>query len=544
MRRAQPTTPSPDRQPPAEQRQPPANAASTKELPVVRPEDWHHLQCPHRELVTFWKDPTPADLAYVTPYADAAGDEKYVTFEPDVGGWNNIRMQMELVLVLAFATGRTLVLPPDQPMYLLNAGQKHQKAHGFDDFFPFQYIRKRMKVISMEDFLRQEAVTGRLRRHLGDGRHSDVYNVDKSSEEPKLKPKPKPKPKPGPQQQQQQQHQQHHRRLSVEEDADGTLWENGARKGETLYPPQNKTVFVNTERDERLALWDYLRNVSAAPKWQTMTEFVVIPPRPGLNTSTDASLTAAERDAYRAQLDDFAADRSAVFYDDYWHRQRVIHFVSKPGAGYRLLEHFYTYLHFQDARMDRYFKRFVRDFVHYQDEIFCKAALIIDRLLAEGNGSYVAFHIRRGEFQYKVVKISGDQILENNARYLPRDALAYVASDERNQTFFEPFKKYFTNGVRFLNDFDELAGLRSINPNYLGMIDQVICSRADRRFVGTWFSTFSGYITRMRGYLGYADETVVYGDKEHRDRFQQHEHFKFPFYMREWREAWDHIDEA
>ena len=30
---------------------------------------------------------------------------------------------------------------------------------------------------------------------------------------------------------------------------------------------------------------------------------------------------------------------------------------------------------------------------------------------------------------------------------------------------------------------------------------QVVCSRGEM-FTGTWFSTFSGYITRMRGYLG------------------------------------------
>jgi hypothetical protein len=47
------------------------------------------------------------------------------------------------------------------------------------------------------------------------------------------------------------------------------------------------------------------------------------------------------------------------------------------------------------------------------------------------------------------------------------------------------------------------------------MIDQVVCTRGDI-FVGTWFSTFTGYITRMRGYMGYADTTVFFGDKAHR----------------------------
>lgn len=51
-----------------------------------------------------------------------------------------------------------------------------------------------------------------------------------------------------------------------------------------------------------------------------------------------------------------------------------------------------------------------------------------------------------------------------------------------------------------------------------------------------------GYITRMRGYLGYSDHTVYYGDKPHRDRFQHAEIPKFPFYMREWNNSWYMID--
>jgi GDP-fucose protein O-fucosyltransferase len=89
---------------------------------------------------------------------------KYITFEPDVGGWNNIRMQMESVLVMAAATGRTLVLPPDQPLYLLNKGKGHDNQHSFADFFPFDEIRKRVNVISIKEFFEREAVTGKLYR--------------------------------------------------------------------------------------------------------------------------------------------------------------------------------------------------------------------------------------------------------------------------------------------------------------------------------------------------------------------------------------------
>ena len=47
----------------------------------------------------------------------------------------------------------------------------------------------------------------------------------------------------------------------------------------------------------------------------------------------------------------------------------------------------------------------------------------------------------------------------------------------------------------------------------------------------------------MRGYLGYSDHTVYYGDKPHRDRFQYPEIPKFPFYMREWNNSWYMIDD-
>ena len=86
--------------------------------------------CPHLDEIKFWRETTEKDAKWHNPYS-SKGVFKYVTFEPDVGGWNNIRMQMEIVLVFAYATGRILVLPPDQPMYLLNKGKGHEKHHNF-----------------------------------------------------------------------------------------------------------------------------------------------------------------------------------------------------------------------------------------------------------------------------------------------------------------------------------------------------------------------------------------------------------------------------
>lgn len=246
---------------------------------------------------------------------------------PDVGGWNNIRMQMETVVVFAAATSRTLVLPPDQPMYLLNAGKGHQTAHSFADFFPFELINKRVPVITMTEFMEREAVTGRLK------------NISNN---------------------------------------------------EVSYPPNNQTEFIGTLRDDRRAMWRYLRQVSACPTWKCMKEFIIIPVAPGVDISLKP-----DADKYAERLQIFAASRTPHYYDESWQAQKVVHFESNPLTGFRLLEHFYTFIHFQDPFMDRYYKRFVRDFVHYTDTIFCKAAIIINKLKEEGKGEYSAFHIRR-----------------------------------------------------------------------------------------------------------------------------------------------------
>lgn len=304
----------------------------------------HDLTCPHADLVKYWRKPSDEDWLYKSHYEldnDRTGTtgEKFVTFEPDVGGWNNIRMQMEIVMVFALATGRTLVLPPDQPMYLLFAGKGHENVHSFADYFPFEWISKRMSVITMEEFLQREGASGRLFNR------SDPV---------------------------------------------------AARLHTPLYPPGNRTVVRGDKREERWAMWDYLRAVSACPTWNCNKQYLVLQRDIDFVNTTQRALQgdALAQDIIRRERV-FAGTRSPVYYDRRWHEERVVHFISKPEAGYRLLQHWYTFMFFEDEYMDRFYKRFVRDYVHYIDTIFCRAALIVDKLLAEGNGAYTAFHVRR-----------------------------------------------------------------------------------------------------------------------------------------------------
>ena len=62
--------------------------------------------------MAYWSD-IPSDATFVSPFK-REGVEQYVTFEPDAGAFNNMRMAWENIVVFALATGRTLVLLPER----------------------------------------------------------------------------------------------------------------------------------------------------------------------------------------------------------------------------------------------------------------------------------------------------------------------------------------------------------------------------------------------------------------------------------------------
>ena len=98
--------------------------------------------CTISPVVQYWANPTDG---YPPPPVVSSIDtlsRKFVVFQPDLGGWNNIRMALEVVLLFALLTGRTLVLPPDAVLYLLSKNKKwDDNFSNVDDYFNFDLLR-------------------------------------------------------------------------------------------------------------------------------------------------------------------------------------------------------------------------------------------------------------------------------------------------------------------------------------------------------------------------------------------------------------------
>ncbi len=258
------------------------------------------------EEMVFWSD-IESDSNYKSPFYD---EEKYITFEPDPGGWNNIRMSMETILVLAHAMGRTLVLPPKKLMYLLgNSRAQHENEFSFNDFFHLDAIaleHQGLNIITMEEFLKRKGVTGQLK--------------------------------------------------SIE-------------SGEAIKPPDGIT---NWDGKQHFQLWRYLEKVGKFPKgWspgscvaaipasndpndvsklQTMMDEIIAAgnlPDPGKG-AFDGEPTPVDAPTKERLKEMLATRKNICIYDTELQKEELIHFKIDHSEKARMLTHFYAFVFFQD----------------------------------------------------------------------------------------------------------------------------------------------------------------------------------------------------
>jgi len=377
-----------------------------------------------KEMV-YWAD-IPSDAAYVSPFKknnDAKGlPTQYMTFEPDGGGWNNIRMAMETVVVMAHAMGRTLVMPPAQGMYLLRKDRGKQNTDfSFADFFHLESLSQEhagLDIISAEEFLNRVAMTGQLRNKT---------------------------------------------------------------TGEVAFPPGNVT---NWDGKDIKIYKEYMRDVIYTPLWKPERCLAAFPASGDPKDERDlnnmlSELMMGERHANKTQFVDNPTPVDAepmdrmrevldgrselCIYDEEMQKQQVLHFMCYHKMRVRLLTHFYTFLFFEDWRQQLWEHRFVRDHLRYLDELQCAAARVVTELRNiaknEGNsdGLFDTFHIRRGDFQYKETRLEADQLYEKSKDLMPEGSVLYIATDERKKDFFDIFKKHYK--VYFLDDFKHLVSI-------------------------------------------------------------------------------------
>lgn len=67
----------------------------------------------------------------------------------------------------------------------------------------------------------------------------------------------------------------------------------------------------------------------------------------------------------------------------------LIHFRA-GDKEFRLLTHFYNFIHFTDPVITNYYKRFVRDFLRYKDPIYCAAVSIYVRVHSKATGGLIS----------------------------------------------------------------------------------------------------------------------------------------------------------
>ncbi len=447
-----------------------------------------HLECVGGDLamdsLAYWN---VGGEILKSPFATTK-PHQYVTFSPDRGGWNNVRMSLEIIFVIAAATGRTLVLPPKEPLYLMH----HDKANryrGFGDFFPLEQLHPVVPVLSFQDFFVNNPHRPPVPSHIDEKAiHQAADHCDKR-------------------------------------DAS----ENACRH-----------------------VFDYLeatgvhQNISAVHTCLIFDETAYLTGQPPTNATILEHVQQV-----------CGPTRDQVYFTQEMNDPDILFFAA-GNKTFRLLTHFYGMIHFTNPVYDNYFRRFVRDYLHYHEAIYCAAGKIVKAIQKEaallnanqtdpkyavrtedGSGGYSALHVRRGDLQYKKVKIPAQEWYDNTKDVWYPNELLYIATDERDKSFFDDIKKH--HELRFLDDYWDLADLSSLDPNYMGMIDTIVASRG-RAYAGTWFSTFSGYINRLRGYHGLSMQDSWYGFLPKKEAVHEWKLVNEFAYAYEWPDGWIGID--
>jgi hypothetical protein len=218
--------------------------------------------------------------------------------------------------------GRTLVLPPAQRMYLLGKNRGKEKTDfSFADFFPMHELATEndgLEMISMEEFLLTEAMTGHLRdKNTGQVSFPPGNRTDWNGQDV----------------------------VALKE------WLRNVTHTPIWSPTECMASFpASGEQKDVDKLKEMVEEISKGP---SLKENVLVNPNP-----VDGPMIERMRE--------HLSDRRALcVYDEAMQNEHVVHFMCYHKMRVRMLVHFYAFLYFEDWREDVWIPRFMRDHVRY-----------------------------------------------------------------------------------------------------------------------------------------------------------------------------------
>ncbi len=259
-----------------------------------------------KEMV-YWED-IPSDSLYVSQFK-RSGITQYLTFEPDGAGWNNVRMGLETVIVMAYSTGRTLVLPPEEGMWILPEPRNESDGRPyftFSNFFPLATVAQDhagLEIITMQEFLEREALSGNIRDKNGTVRFppGNRTNWDKAHEINDLK-------------------------VWLREVMHATIWDPD--KCVAMFP-------ASTDPQDIQPILDMKAGIEKSGGFPPYKEYI------GKPHPVNASAVDRLKENWAEY---WIGGKGLCIYDQEKQNARVLHFPFDFQSGARLLTHFYAFL--------------------------------------------------------------------------------------------------------------------------------------------------------------------------------------------------------
>lgn len=132
-----------------------------KDYPLLTLSPSYRVEADHEPPIVpemlYWRQ-TPQQGREAFPGFEKLQPGKYLTFETDEGGFNNIRLAFQYFVRTAALSGRTLVLPVDCGWYLLDWSSTftYKTVSTYDMFWDIEDLRRAVPVMDFDEFVTKE----------------------------------------------------------------------------------------------------------------------------------------------------------------------------------------------------------------------------------------------------------------------------------------------------------------------------------------------------------------------------------------------------